>query len=157
MSQPIQAADPASKTIFTFTDVGALHNAIKLYGYIPLRPDGSPYVTQYLQEYDGYILDGAPLNVWMDGTWLDGQREALQPYWNSGAIQRPAANVLNLGVVAMPPEVAQRTAAAKAAATGGGLFGMDTGTLLAVGAGLVAILWLSKGGKKGSRTLDDFD
>lgn len=154
MSQPIQAADPASKTIYTFTDVGALHNAIKLYNYIPLRPDGSPYVTQYLQEYDGYILDGAPLNVWMDGTWLEGQQAALEPYWANGTIQRPAANVLQVGTVAMPPEVAERTAAAKAAATGGGILGMDTGTLLAVGAGLVALLWLSKGGGKGSRALD---
>jgi hypothetical protein len=141
---PIQAADPASKTIYTFTDVGALHNAIKEYHYIPLRADGSPFEVQYLQEYDGYLLDGAPLNVWMDGVWLEGQKEALASYWNSGQVRQPPANILQAGAVPMPPEVAERTAAARAAATGGGLFGMDTGTLLALGAGVAAIWWISR-------------
>lgn len=148
------ASDPASHTNYTFTDVGALHNAIKEYGYIPLRADGSPYNIQYLQEYDGYLLDGAPLNVWINGTWLEGQQEALVPYWNSGKVPRPPANVLQETVEPMPPDVAERTAAAQAAAKGGGLFGLDQGTLIAVGVGLVAILWLSQGGGKGSRTFD---
>ena len=143
---PIQAADPASKTAYTFTDVGALHNAIKIYNYIPLRPDGSPFKTQYLQEYDGYVLDGAPINVWMLGYWLEGQKAAMEPYWNSGQIPRPVANILNTNVQPMPAAVAAQTAAyqesQKAAAPG--LFGMDTGTLLAIGAGLAAIFWISR-------------
>ena len=141
---PVQAADPASKTIYTFTDVGALHNAIKEYGYIPVHADGSPFETQYLQEYDGYLLDGAPINVWMDGEWMEGQREALEPYWASGQIRKPPAAILSAGVVPMPPEVQQRTAAAQAAATGGGLFGMDTGTLVAIGAAGLAVWWISR-------------
>lgn len=148
------ASDPASHTNYTFTDVGALHNAIKEYGYVPLRADGTPYNTQYLQEYDGYLLDGAPLNVWINGAWLEGQQEALKPYWESGKIPRPPAAVLQTAVEPMPPEVAERTAAAQAAAHSTGFLGLDTGTLLAVGAGLVAILWLSKGGGKGSREFD---
>lgn len=152
---PMTAADPASKTVYTFTDVGALHNAIKQYHYIPLRPDGTPAETQYLQEYDGYIVDGAPLNVWINGAWLDGQKEALEPYWNSGQVRRPAPAILNLGSTPMPVEVQERTAAAQAAAhASGGLFGMDTGTLVALGAGVVAIWWLSQGGGRGSRYLD---
>lgn len=139
----VQAADPASKTIYTFTDVGALHNAIKMYGYIPVHADGSPFKTQYLQEYDGYVIDGAPLNVWIDGVWLEGQREAMEPLWSSGQVPRPPANILNAGAVPMPPEVQQRTAAYQAAHAGG-LFGMDTGTLVAVGAGVLALVWLSR-------------
>jgi len=151
---PVQAQDPASHVTYTFTDVGALHNAIKQYGYQPVHADGSPFETQYLQEYDGYILDGAPINVWIDGEWLEGQKEALQPYWASGQIRQPAPAILNAGVVPMPPEVQERTAAAQAAAKGGGLFGMDTGTLLTLGAAGVALWWLSKGGGRGSRYLD---
>jgi len=134
----IQAADPASKTIYTFTDTGALHNAIKLYGYIPVHPDGTPFSTVYLKEYDGYILDGAPINVWIDGVWLEGQKEALQPYWNSGQIPLPPANLSNAGSVPMPAEVKERTEAYRQT------LGMDTGTLLAIGAGVAAIWWISK-------------
>ncbi len=140
----VNAADPASKTIYTFTDVTALHNAIKMYGYIPVHADGTPFNTQYLQEYDGYLLDGAPLNVWLNGVWLEGQQEALTPLWNSGQVPRPPANLMSAGAVPMPPEVQARTAAAQQAAHAGGLFGMDTGTLVAVGAGVLAIWWISR-------------
>jgi hypothetical protein len=139
---PIQAADPASKTAYTFTDVGALHNAIATYGYIPLRADGSPAEVQFLQEYGGYVMDGAPLNVWMNGVWLEGQKEAMEPFWTSGQVRRPTTNIMNAGVAPMPPEVAAQTKAYQAAQ--GGLFGMDIGTLVAVGAGLAAIWWISR-------------
>lgn len=155
MSTSVQAADPASKTVYTFTDVGALHNAIKEYHYIPLRVDGSPFETQYLQEYDGYVLDGAPLNVWMDGQWLEGQQEAMQSYWASGQVRRPPADVLNLQAVPMDPETQARTEAARTAATGGGFLGMDTQTLLMIGLGVGALFFLGKG--KGSRGADAFD
>ncbi len=141
---PVHAADPASKQIYTFTDVGALHNAIKIYQYIPVHEDGSPFNTQYLQEYDGYVLDGAPINVWLDGVWLEGQKEAMAPYWASGQIQKPPANILNAGAVPMPPDVQERTAAAQAAAHSGGIFGMDTGTVVAVAAAGLAVWWISR-------------
>jgi len=157
MTNPIIAADPASKVSYTFTDVGALHNALKLYNYIPLHPDGTPFEVQYLQEYDGYVLDGAPLNVWINGTWLEGQQAAMEPYWSSGRVRRPPANLLQVDTVPMPVEVQERTAAAQRAATTGGPFGMDTNTLLLAGAGVVALLWLSKGGKRASRSMgEDF-
>jgi len=144
MSTPIQAADPASKVAYTFTDVGALHAAIATYSYIPLRADGTPFEVQFLQEYGGYVLDGAPMNVWMDGVWLEGQREAMEPYWSSGQVKRPPEAILNAGVQAMPADIAARTKAYQAAQTGGGLFGLDISTWVTVGVGLAAIWWISK-------------
>jgi hypothetical protein len=150
---PVQAVDPNSKTTYTFTDVGALHNAIKLYNYIPVHTDGTPFKTQYLQEVDGYVLDGAPINVWMEGVWLTGQKDILQKYWAAGSVPQPPANVMNAGEVPMPAQVQAQTAAYQAMQ--GGLFGMDTGTLVAVGVGVLAIFWLSSG-KKGRRGGDGF-
>lgn len=138
----VQAADPASKTIYTFTDTGALHNAIKVYGYIPVHADGTPMDTVYLKEYDGYILDGAPINVWIDGVWLEGQKEAMEAYWTSGQVRRPPADILNAGAIPMPAEVKAQTEAYQR--TQAGFLGMDTGTLLAIGAGIAAIWWISK-------------
>ena len=157
---PITAVDPASKVAYTFTDTGSLHNAIKTLGYIPLRKDGSPFNVQYLQQYDGYVLDGAPLNVWIDGVWLDGQKEALQPLWASGQVPQPPANVLNITVAPMPAQVAAQTAAYQQTLNaGGGFLGMDTGTLVAVGAGLLGIVLLSRGKGRGhsSGSRSDFD
>lgn len=142
MSTPINAADPASKVIYTFTDVGALHNAIQTYHYIPVKPDGSPFEVQWLAEYGGYVLDGAPINVWMDGYWLDGQKEAMQPYWTAGTIRQPPANIMNAPVQPMPADLAARTAAYKAGNSG--FFGMDTGTLAALGAGILAVIWIAR-------------
>lgn len=82
---------------------GELHEAIKE-GYAPVRPDGSLYIVTDFQ--GGFLLDGAPLNTWIDGVWFDGQREALTSYWQSGAIPMPPANVMNLPVVPMPEDVA---------------------------------------------------
>jgi len=142
MNQPINAIDPASKIAYTFIEIGALHNAIKDYGFIPIRSDGTPMTVVYLKEYDGYILDGAPINVWMTGEWLEGQQEALMPFWNSGQIQKPTGHALTAPVVPMPPEVKAQTEAYQKGQTG--LFGMDQGTLLTLGAGLAAIWWISR-------------
>ena len=142
---PISAADPASKIAYTFTDTGSLHTAIKTYGFIPLRKDGSPFVTVYLEEYDGYVLDGAPINVWMQGYWFEGQREAMEPYWTSGKVQRPAANILDAGSQPMPEAIRLQTEVYQTAKANQNMFfGMDSGTLLAVGAGLAAIFLISR-------------
>lgn len=134
----VQAADPASKTIYTFTDTTALHNAIKMYGYIPVHTDGTPMQTVYLKEYDGYVLDGAPINVWIDGVWLEGQKEAMAPYWNSGQVMRPPANIESAGAVPMPAEVKAQTEAYQRT------LGMDTGTLLTIGAAVLGVWWISR-------------
>jgi hypothetical protein len=204
---PIQAADPASKTAYTFTDPQALHDAIRVYLFIPLRPDGSPFQTQFIEALNTYVLDGVPLHVWIDGVWGRGEHETLEPYWNSGAVPRPSANMLNIGFAPMmrfyvesinpegrtvydtgasypacsrsnpdgcqpiqfgslddvlwyasqhnetpiPVQSSEEAFAlieaerAKAGApAGGGILGMDTGTLVAVGAGLAAIVWISR-------------
>lgn len=65
-------------------------------GETPFRPDGTPFsVREFL---GGYLLDGLPINVWVLGTWIEGQKEALQPEWTAGRIPRPADTVLNLPV-----------------------------------------------------------
>lgn len=100
---PIPAMDPVTKIVSTFTDVGQLHGAIQQFNYIPLHPNGTPYKVQAFE--GGYLLDGAPINVWMGLGWYSGQMEALQPYWQSGQIPTPTA-VLNQQVVPMPADVA---------------------------------------------------
>lgn len=105
----IAAADPASKVAYTFTDVGKLHDAIKSYGYIPLRQDGSQYVVQEFE--GGYLLDGAPINVYIDGEWFQGQQEALASYWAAGTVPKPPNSILGLPVVPMPTDVAANQAA----------------------------------------------
>lgn len=105
----ISAADPVSKVSYVFTNTGQLNDAIKEGGYIPIRPDDTPY---RIHEFEGgYLLDGAPLNVYIEGRWFDGQMEALAPYWESGAIPTPTAEVLATGSSPMPEDVAANYAA----------------------------------------------
>jgi hypothetical protein len=104
---PVNAADPASKVVYPFTDVGQLNEALKN-GYIPIRSDGSPYKVQSF--LGGYLLDGAPLNVWLGLGWYQGQQEALQPYWQNGQIPIPPQMALAATVVPMPAAVAQNFA-----------------------------------------------
>lgn len=101
---PVNAADPATKVVFPFTDVGQLNDAIKLHGYIPIRSNGTPYQVQVFE--GGYLLDGLPLNVLIDGVWYDGQQQALQPYWQSGTIPTPPPQMLGIGTITAPPAVA---------------------------------------------------
>lgn len=108
---PIPAMDPITKVVTTFTDVGQLHGAIQQFNFIPLHPDGTPYKVQAFE--GGYLLDGAPINVWMGLGWYTGQQEALQPYWQSGQIPTPTV-ALNVPVVAMPAAVASNYAQFKA-------------------------------------------
>ena len=100
---PISAMDPVTKVVTTFTDVGQLHGAIQQFNFIPLHADGTPYKVQFFE--GGYLLDGAPINVWMGLGWYAGQQEALQPYWQSGQIPIPTT-VLQQKVVPMPASVA---------------------------------------------------
>lgn len=100
----IAAADPVSKQAYVFTNVGQLNDAIKTSGYIPLRSDNTPYRIQEFQ--GGYLLDGAPLNVFIENRWFEGQMEALAPFWDSGQIPPPSAEVLATGTVPMPDDVA---------------------------------------------------
>lgn len=100
---PVSASDPVSKVAYPFTDVGQLNDAIKG-GWIPLRPDGTPYKVQSF--LGGYLMDGAPLNVWLGLPWYAGQQEALLPYWQNGQIPTPPAAILGVQVQPMPADVA---------------------------------------------------
>jgi hypothetical protein len=103
MAPFIAAADPASKVARAFNTPEMLHNAIKEFGFIPLRRDGSAF---FVNEFEGgYLLDGAPIPLWLGMPWLEGQREMLQPHWDSGAIPRPPAELLNAPVGEWPEEV----------------------------------------------------
>lgn len=101
---PIAAMDPVTKVVYTFTDVGQLHAAIQQFNYIPIHSDGTAFKVQSFE--GGYLLDGAPINVWMGLGWYAGQMEALQPYWQSGQIPIPNTSVLGQKVVPMPADVA---------------------------------------------------
>jgi len=150
MQGAIGAADPASKVIYTFSEPGKLNDAIKNYGFIPTMASGQPFVTQSFE--DGYLLNGAPINVHMYQVWYEGQRELLQPYWESGAIPSPVAELLSLPIVPMPEDVAQNYQVYKstiANASGG----IPT-ALIGFGA-LALIFLLSSGGSKKSAPADD--
>jgi len=109
MANFVAAADPASKTAYSFTDQDSLDHAIRDYGYIPLRADGTPMKVQSLE--GGLLLDGAPLNVLLGSGWYQGQMELLQPLWANGTVPRPPAAVLGVEVLPMPPAIAAQTAA----------------------------------------------
>lgn len=98
----IKAASPQGQ-IYTFSNTGALHDAIKSYGYAPLHSDNSKFVVQPI--FGGYVLDGAPINWWIEGVWYEGQKEALAPLWANGSIMQPPADVVATAPVPMPPAV----------------------------------------------------
>lgn len=133
-------ADPASKATYTFTTVPDVHNAIKNYGYIPIRSDNSQFLVQEFE--GGYLLDGAPINIYINGHWGEGQKELLEPYWQNGSIPRPSADILNLPVEPLSPETQANYEAYQAAQTPFGL-GIPTQYLL-IGGGLLAVLFMSR-------------
>lgn len=100
----VNAINPEDKKVYTFSVTGDLNNAIDVFKYTPIRPDGTPYVTQ--SAHGGWLLDGAPLNVYIEGVWFDGQKELLTPDWNSGTVPRPSAAILAVGSAPMPADVA---------------------------------------------------
>jgi hypothetical protein len=134
----IAAADPVSKVAYVFTDIGQLHDAIKTRGYIPVRPDNTAYRVQEFE--GGYLLDGAPLNVYIQDRWFDGQTELLQPYWESGAIPQPPLDVLNRQTIEMPEEDATRWAEYQESQN---VLGLPTPLLLGIAA-VGALLFLRR-------------
>jgi hypothetical protein len=111
----VAAADPASKVSYVFDNTGQLSTAIEDYHFIPIREDGSPFKVQKFE--GGYLLDGAPINVWMGEGWFSGQQELLRPLWASGEIPTPPANVVAIPAVPMPTEVQQAYETYKAGAS----------------------------------------
>lgn len=149
----VNAADPASKVIYQFTDVGSLANAIQNYQFIPVRSDGSPFKVQEFE--GGYLLDGAPLNVWFGLGWYTGQQALLQPLWANGTIPTPPQAQLTAQVVAMPTGLATQTAAYLAQASSG-LFGLSWPVLIGLAAvGFMAFNTMGHGGGH-SRASEEF-
>lgn len=119
MNTFVAAADPASKVAYQFVEVGLLANAIKEFGFIPLRVDGAPFRVQEFE--GGYLLDGAPINVWMGQGWFEGQRELLEPHWRNGTVPVPPDEALLSGEVEMPADVAASYAGFKQPTSGSNL------------------------------------
>lgn len=133
MSQYVVGArDPASHTIQTFADQGQFDVAVTNYRYTPVRQDGSDFMMQKFE--GGTLLDGAPLNVWFDGVWFEGQQELLQPHWGRD-VPQPPASIIALPIVPMPGAVA---AGYRAYKEGGGsiLDGIPTPAIVAAGLAL---------------------
>jgi hypothetical protein len=151
----VTAADPASKATRAFTNVVDFTYAMEKLKYIPLRPDGTPFIVHFIADEGGYLMDGAPLNVWFDGVWYEGQKEVAQKYWGSNGVPTPAQTILGLPVVAMPAPIAETYHAFKEQQAGaGGLFTSGNVMLLA-GAGVLLLLATSVGGSKSRRHESD--
>lgn len=87
MAGSVQAWIPSADRVETFHDVAGLHDAIATGTAEPRRDDGEPMRVQELE--GSYLLDGVPLNVLIDGEWLEGQREYLEPFWRDGSLPKP--------------------------------------------------------------------
>lgn len=98
----ITALDPVSRVARSFADPDVFVSALA-HGFIPILSDNSPAKVHSFE--GGYLVQGAPLNVWFRGAWYEGQQEILAPFWESGQIDRPPAGALELPVVQAPPDV----------------------------------------------------
>jgi len=143
----IAAADPASHVTRAFMNASDFTYAMEKLGYIPLRPDGTPFVVNFLENEGGYLLDGAPLNVWFQGVWYQGQPEVAAQYWGQNGVPTPTGSVMQLPVVAMPTEIAATYQAFKAAQSP-----LGSNTLMIVAAvGIGAFLLFGAGGGRKSK------
>lgn len=77
-----------------------------LEGWIALSPQDEELPAQFFE--GGWLVQGAPLNVWFGVGWFDGQRELLEPFWTSGEIPTPPAELLDAVTVQMPEHIAER-------------------------------------------------
>jgi hypothetical protein len=141
-------ADPKSHVTTSVSDEVQATQMMVNYGAIPILPNGRAAQVQSFE--GGYLVQGAPLNVWLKGVWLTGQKEILTPFWQNGTIPTPALDQLNMPIVDAAPEVLQAYANYKgvpdakslteAYQTGGGV---STPVLLA-GAAILGFLFLRK-------------
>lgn len=139
----VAAADPNSKQARAFTNIGDLTQAMEKANYIPLRPDGTPFIVNFLTDEGGYLFDGAPLNVWFDGVWYEGQQEVASRYWGQGGVPTPNESILALPIIPMPGQVAETYQAFKQAQS-------SSNTMLYVAAGVGLFLLYSLAGKSRS-------
>lgn len=91
-------------------------------GNPPRRTDGTFFTLNRFQ--GGWLMDGAPLNVWTGPGWYTGQKEALTPYWTTGEIPTPPADVLNKPVVGDVPDSPVLAGISNGWLIGGALLGL---------------------------------
>jgi hypothetical protein len=163
-------AEPKSKVTSIWNDGVRASIAIRDEGYIPILDDGRPATVNLFE--GGYLVQGAPLNAWIDGYWYTGQKAIIAPFIQSGQVPQPPQAIWNLPEVEPPPDVLQNYATAKGVpgATSltdayqrggpisGGAGGMDWTTLAMIGAGAVLLFFVlpsrrkSAGAASGSTT-----
>lgn len=104
------ALDPKTRKSYSFIDSGEFIDAMKS-GFVPMNEDGNQAAVVEFE--GGYLVDGAPLNVWTKGVWYEGQAEILTPFWDNGSIPVPPDALMGLPIVVMPDKVLQDYAAYK--------------------------------------------
>lgn len=97
------AVDPQTRSAYTFTEAVGFTDALLKFGVVPILPDGSPLQVNSFE--GGYLVGGAPLNVWFENVWYEGQQDILAPYWQSGEIVQPDGALLSMPIVEAPGEV----------------------------------------------------
>lgn len=83
-------------------------------GFSVMRDDGRPAIVQSFM--GGYLVDGNPLNVLLGEGWSEGQWDAVQAAVAAGTVPAPT----------LPPSTA------------------TPGTLLAIGAAVFGLVWLTR-------------
>lgn len=133
----IAAADPASKVAAIFTNADALVAAIQQ-GYIPLRIDGTAYITQTFD--NTVLLDGVPINVLYSGFWQPGQKDTLAPHW-AVDVPKPPADMIALPESSTPAVLPAEVGASSPAPAGATIAGIPK-TWVVIGAAGLALWWL---------------
>jgi hypothetical protein len=149
-------ADPKSKVTSVWSDGVRASIAIRDEGYIPILDDGTPATVNLFE--GGYLVQGAPMNAWIQGVWYTGQKEIVAPFIQSGQVPQPPQAIWNLPVVDPPADVLQQYAGAKgvpdatslldAYQRGGAIGGTDWTTLAMIGAGALILFFVLPGRRK---------
>jgi hypothetical protein len=103
-------------TVGTFFTADEIHHALKAGATVPGRQ------VFYLDQYDAFLIDGAPVSWWIDGVWYEGQQEALRELIESGefpGLVEPPGYAWADPVVPIPPSALPVPAATEAAGVGG--------------------------------------
>lgn len=103
--------DPKSRTPLTVASIDQFNYYVVSGGYVPIHADNTAMQVNSFE--GGYLVDGAPLNVWLSGYWYDGQQDILASFWNSGQIPKPPAQLLALPSIPAPADVVANYAAQK--------------------------------------------
>jgi hypothetical protein len=153
------ALDPQTRSPYTFTNAVGFTDALERFGVVPILPDGTPLPVYSFE--GGYLVGGAPLNVWFDQIWYEGQQEILAAHWQSGEIMQPDQALLALPIVEPTAEVLATYAAYKGTPEAQTLTeayqsapGPLSSPMLIAGFGVLALLMFSGGRRRSGGPAD---